>query len=55
MADGSGGSPLHRIALPAEFVLHGKRDDLLRDVGLDASGIARRVLDWVQVTQRQYT
>ena len=48
-------TPLHRIALPAEFVLHGKRDELLREVGLDASGIARRVLDWVQVTQRQYT
>ncbi len=48
-------TPLHRIALPETFVTHGKRDELLRQVGLDASGIARRVLDWVQVTQRQYT
>ena len=48
-------TPLHRIALPETFVLHGKRDELLQNVGLDASGIARRVLDWIQVTQRQYT
>src|SRR2546426_6726727 len=48
-------TPLHRIALPQHFVPHGKRDELLAELGLDASGIARRVLDWVQVTQRQYT
>jgi 1-deoxy-D-xylulose-5-phosphate synthase len=48
-------TPLHRIALPETFVLHGKRDELLQQVGLDASGIARRVLDWVQVIQRQYS
>jgi len=48
-------TPLHRIALPETFVTHGKRDELLKRVGLDASGIARRVLDWVQIAQRQYT
>jgi 1-deoxy-D-xylulose-5-phosphate synthase len=48
------GTPLHRIALPEQFVTHGKRDELLAQVGLDAPGIARRVLDWVQATQRQY-
>ena len=53
--NGLSGTPLHRIALPEQFVLHGKRDELLQQVGLDASGIARRVLDWVQIAQRQYT
>jgi 1-deoxy-D-xylulose-5-phosphate synthase len=51
---GLSGTPLHRIALPEEFVAHGKRDELLKRIGLDAPGIARRVLDWVQATQRQY-
>jgi 1-deoxy-D-xylulose-5-phosphate synthase len=51
---GLSGTPLHRIALPRDFVSHGKRDELLEKVGLDAAGIARRVLDWVQATQRQY-
>ena len=37
------------------FVLHGKRDELLRSVGLDADGIARRAFDWIQATQRQFT
>jgi len=48
-------APLHRIALPEAFVLHGRRDELLVGVGLDAPGIARQVRDWVQVTQREYT
>ncbi len=51
---GLSGTPMHRIALPREFVAHGKRDELLEKVGLDAAGIARRVLDWVQATQKQY-
>ena len=34
---------------------HGKRDELLQKVGLDAPGIARQALEWVRVSQRQYT
>ena len=48
-------TPLLRIALPDEFVPHGKRDELLQQVGLDAAGIARRTLEWVRATQRQFT
>ena len=47
--------PLHRIALPREFVLHGKRDELLRQAGLDADGIYRNTLAWLRATQRQFT
>jgi 1-deoxy-D-xylulose-5-phosphate synthase len=47
-------TPMLRIALPEEFVTHGKRDELLQKVGLDAAGIARRSLDWIRATQRQY-
>ena len=47
--------PLLRIALPEQFVTHGQRDLLLQRVGLDAPGIARRTLDWLRTTQRQYT
>jgi 1-deoxy-D-xylulose-5-phosphate synthase len=49
------GTPLLRIALPEQFVTHGKRDELLKQVGLDAPAIAARVLEWTRVTQRQYT
>jgi 1-deoxy-D-xylulose-5-phosphate synthase len=42
-----------RLALPETFVGHGKRDELLAIVGLDAAGIARRVLDWVRAQQPQ--
>ncbi len=52
---GLSGTPLTRIALPETFVTHGKRDELLARVGLDAAGIARRTLAWVRDTQRQYT
>ncbi|TMQ49269.1 MAG: 1-deoxy-D-xylulose-5-phosphate synthase [Candidatus Eisenbacteria bacterium] len=48
-------TPLFRIALPELFVPHGKRDELLQKVGLDAPGIARQALEWVRVSQRQYT
>ncbi len=47
--------PLHRIALPTGFVLHGKRDELLRDVGLDAEGIFRNALTWLRAHQRQFS
>ena len=52
--NGVSGTPQLRIALPETFVAHGKRDELLQIVGLDAAGIARRTLDWVRVAQRQY-
>ena len=52
--NGLSGTPMLRIALPATFVAHGKRDELLQKVGLDAPGIAKRTLDWIRVTQRQY-
>ncbi|HEY3215607.1 MAG TPA: 1-deoxy-D-xylulose-5-phosphate synthase [Candidatus Eisenbacteria bacterium] len=47
--------PLLRIALPERFVTHGKRDELLKMVGLDAAGIARRARDWARASQRQFT
>jgi 1-deoxy-D-xylulose-5-phosphate synthase len=46
--------PLHRIALPTEFMLHGKRDELLKLAGLDAEGIFRDTLEWVRAQQKQY-
>jgi 1-deoxy-D-xylulose-5-phosphate synthase len=52
---GLSATPMLRIALPETFVTHGKRDELLQKVGLDAAGIARRALDWIRATQRQYT
>ncbi|MBI5709988.1 MAG: 1-deoxy-D-xylulose-5-phosphate synthase [Candidatus Eisenbacteria bacterium] len=52
---GLSATPLLRIALPEQFVTHGQRDQLLQRVGLDAPGIARRTLDWLRSTQRQYT
>src|SRR5262245_19638684 len=51
---GLSATPMLRIALPETFVAHGKRDELLQSVGLDAPGIAKRTLDWMRVTQRQY-
>ena len=40
--------------MPNEFVLHGKRDELLKQVGLDAEGIARRTLEFVRQSRHQY-
>jgi 1-deoxy-D-xylulose-5-phosphate synthase len=48
-------TPILHLALPETFVTHGKRDELLSSVGLDAPGIARAVSAWVQAHQRQYT
>jgi 1-deoxy-D-xylulose-5-phosphate synthase len=48
-------TPLLRIALPERFVLHGQRDELLQQVGLDPPGIARRTLEWVRAAQRQFS
>ncbi len=45
--------PLHRIALPEEFVLHGKRDELLQQCGLDADGLLANVREFVRTSQRQ--
>ncbi len=52
---GLSGTPLLRIALPETFVTHGKRDELLKLVGLDAAGIARTTSEWVRAAQRQYS
>ena len=49
------GTQLLRIALPETFVTHGKREELLKLVGLDAPGIARRTTEWVRAVQRQYS
>jgi 1-deoxy-D-xylulose-5-phosphate synthase len=46
-------TPMLRIALPETFVTHGKRDELLRRVGLDPASIARRVKEWVRTQQPQ--
>src|SRR6185436_6547299 len=40
--NGLSAPPMLRLALPEQFVTHGKRDDLLQMVGLDAPSIARR-------------
>ncbi len=48
-------TPILHLALPETFVPHGKRDELLARVGLDAPGIAAAVLAWVRTHQRQYT
>lgn len=45
--------PLHRIALPEEFVLHGKRDELLHQCGLDVEGLLANVRKFVRTSQRQ--
>ena len=52
---GLSATPLMRIALPEEFMLHGSRAELLREAGLDAAGIARRTAEWVRSLQRQFT
>jgi 1-deoxy-D-xylulose-5-phosphate synthase len=52
---GLSATPMLRIALPERFVAHGKRDELLQKVGLDAPGIARKALEWLRVVQRQFT
>jgi 1-deoxy-D-xylulose-5-phosphate synthase len=40
------GVEVKRLGIPDEFVLHGKRELLLRDVGLTPDRIAQRVLAW---------
>ena len=53
-ASGLAGVPQLRLGVPNEFVLHGKRDELLKQVGLDAEGIARRTLEFVRQSRHQY-
>jgi len=48
-------TPQLRLGVPAAFVRHGKRDELLHDIGLDADGIARSTRDWVRALQRQFS
>lgn len=40
------GVEVKRLGFPDEFIAHGKRDQLLRDVGLTPELIARRVVEW---------
>lgn len=46
--------PVRHLGVPNEFVLHGKRDELLAQVGLDAAGIATRVLEFVRNPLHQH-
>ena len=48
-------TPLLRLGVPDAFIRHGRRDELLHEVGLDAEGIARRTRDWVRALQRQFS
>lgn len=47
--------PVRHIGVPNEFVLHGKRDELLAQVGLDAAGIAASVLEFVRNPLHQHS
>ena len=40
------GVEVKRVGIPDEFILHGKRELLLRDVGLTPEHIARKVTEW---------
>src|SRR5262249_24602219 len=53
--NGFSSGPLLRLGVPNHFILHGKRDQLLKECGLDAAGIARRALDWIPATSRQFS
>jgi deoxyxylulose-5-phosphate synthase len=46
--------PQLRLGVPNEFVLHGKRDELLKQVGPRRDGIARRTLEFVRQSRHQY-
>jgi 1-deoxy-D-xylulose-5-phosphate synthase len=48
-------TPQRRLGVPDRFVLHGRREELLHQIGLDAEGIARRVREWVRQTQALHT
>ncbi|MFB3882683.1 MAG: 1-deoxy-D-xylulose-5-phosphate synthase [Armatimonadota bacterium] len=44
--------PVLTLGLPDRFVEHGRRDELLSQIGLDAAGIARAVEEFVAATAR---
>jgi 1-deoxy-D-xylulose-5-phosphate synthase len=48
---GLSATPHMRLGVPDRFILHGKRDELLAEIGLDTDGIARRTLEWVRQQQ----
>ena len=48
-------TPLMRLGVPDRFIAHGKRDQLLQQLGLDADGIARSTREWVRTLQRQFS
>lgn len=37
-----------RLGLPDRFVEHGERDELLRDLGIDADGLCERACSWAE-------
>jgi 1-deoxy-D-xylulose-5-phosphate synthase len=47
--------PIHArvipIGVPDEFIEHGQRGEILRDLGLDAAGIVRRILSQTPVSK----
>ncbi|MEQ1834071.1 MAG: 1-deoxy-D-xylulose-5-phosphate synthase [Candidatus Eisenbacteria bacterium] len=46
--------PRLALGVPDEFVLHGKRDELLHEIGLDAEAIAKRTAEFVRQARQQY-
>ena len=39
--------PIRNIGLPQQFLDHASRDEVLTELGLTASDIARRITDWL--------
>nr|MCK4350286.1 1-deoxy-D-xylulose-5-phosphate synthase [Candidatus Krumholzibacteria bacterium] len=39
------GNRIMRLGLPDSFIVHGKREELLSDLGLDPDGIARKIIE----------
>jgi 1-deoxy-D-xylulose-5-phosphate synthase len=52
-ADARVTAAVHNLGLPAAFIGHGERADLLAAAGLDAAGIAGAVLDLTNTTRKE--
>jgi 1-deoxy-D-xylulose-5-phosphate synthase len=39
-----------RLSLPNRFILHGRQDELRRDVGMDSGGIEASITEWIDST-----
>ncbi len=48
LADAGAAARVLRLGVPDEFIGHGRRSELLADLGLDADGVAARVLEWLR-------